>query len=345
MKLKVLAIRTDFGHHGEYFGYKQILKYTHPHIVLGIDERSKTMQVNRLKLNYPWLFEFEAYKLRKEIDLVHILYGEDYLRWSTKLFKNTPVVATFHQPPAILEREVRHGDYRGRVGRYTHLLTKDRFEKLSAAIVTNPAQAQVLKKVMPESKIHYIPLGLHLDNLNLFYERRPNDIVEKSIITVGNWQRDWDFYFRVVEKCPHYNFVLVNRNLERSIVEKTKGYSNLKYYSDVSDTELFELYLNSKLQFLPVLGIAGSNAFLQGLSLGCPVVLTNINSEQPNSEPDFIRLYETDSVEDAVKQIDFFISLNTISRRSIQHLCNKYANQFSWEEVANKTTTLYEQLI
>src|ERR1044072_3393663 len=112
--MRVLAIRTDFSHHGERYGYKQILKYIDPLMVIGINVRDPLQRRFFLKGRYQWLFEFEAFRFRDKIDLVHILYGEDYYRWSGSLFGKTPVVATFHQPPEILEREVLKGDVRGR---------------------------------------------------------------------------------------------------------------------------------------------------------------------------------------------------------------------------------------
>ena len=45
MNIRVLAIRTDFKHHGEDHGYKQILKGIKPVITLGINERDPNEKV------------------------------------------------------------------------------------------------------------------------------------------------------------------------------------------------------------------------------------------------------------------------------------------------------------
>ena len=105
MVMKVLAILTRFKHHGEHSGYKQILKYIKPIFELGINE-DDGVNVGKLKLKYQWLFEWESLRYRKHVDLVHVMYGEDYLRFSPYLFRKIPVVATFHQPAASLEREI-----------------------------------------------------------------------------------------------------------------------------------------------------------------------------------------------------------------------------------------------
>lgn len=343
---KVLVIRTDFRHHGDNFGYKQILKFIKPIKILGVNERSE-QKISLLKKKYQWLFEFEAFTKRKGIDLVHILYGEDYYRWSAFLFRKIPVVATFHQPPEILEREVLKGDVRGRIGRITHTLTTSRFKKLSAAIVTNPSQKRVLEKVMSSDRIHYIPLGIYIDVLNAKFR---DIIVPKTgkwkvnIITVGNWMRDWDFYILVIERCPDFHFHLVDRKISRELLDRISRLENVSYYPDLPDEELFELYKSADMQFLPVLGIAGSNAFLQGLALGCPTLVTGFDND-PEENYDFIRHYRRNDVTDCIDKMKAIADLPENEKTQLRKMANQYANQFSWESVAARTKELYRKLI
>ncbi len=350
MEIKVLAIRTDFAHHGEDFGYKQILKYTNPFEVIGINERGELKTRSMLKKKYQWLFEFDALKWRKKIDLVHILYGEDYFRFSSFLFKKVPIVATFHQPASILRREVLVGDYRGRIGRLTHLLVKNRFKNLAAAIVTNKTQIDVLKLVMPQEHIHYIPLGLHIESFNESFNKsitgeNNSNKQDINVITVGNWQRDWEFYLKVVSHQYNWTFHLVNRNIELDLLKKFESYKNIRFYPDISDEDLFALYLKADFQFLPVTGIAGSNAFLQGLALGCPVVMTNINADEFCNENEIISLYEKDNLMDCFDKMNSFANMPVNIKKNIHVKANQYANQFSWEYVATKTIELYKSII
>ncbi len=343
---KVLAIRTDFQHHGEDFGYKQILKFTQPFKVIGVNERNAAEKTPSIKKKYLWLFEFDLLKYSKDIDLVHILYGEDYYRWSYRLFKK-PLVVTFHQPADILEREVLYGDYRGRIGRITHIVNKNRFKHLVAAIVTNKTQIDVLKKVMPEERIHYIPLGIHVERLNTkFYQGLTENIdyqTTSNIITVGNWMRDWAFYLETVKQCPEWTFHLINRNMDKAFLKTLP--SNVKYYDDISDAEMFNLYLSSSFQFLPLVALAGSNAFIQGLGLGCPIVMTDINAEEFVNDKEIITLYEKGNVLDCVNKMKDIIMRTSEKRTELRKKANSYANQFSWEMAANKTIELYKKLI
>ena len=60
--IKVLAIRSDFVHHGEHSGYKQILKYTNPYQVIGVDERAVPKQSIYMN-GYCWPYEFAWVKV------------------------------------------------------------------------------------------------------------------------------------------------------------------------------------------------------------------------------------------------------------------------------------------
>jgi glycosyltransferase involved in cell wall biosynthesis len=347
MGINVLVIRTDFGHHGDQFGYKQILKFTHPYKVIGIDERNKKDEASFLKKKYPWLFEFTALKFRNKVDLIHILYGEDYYRWSGSLFKRIPVVVTFHQPAETLMKEVLTGDVRGRIGRITHSLTRSRFKKLSAAIVTSPSQISILEKVMPLEKIHYIPIGLHVETLNEKFGKREEKKISTplSILTVGTWMRDWDFYFKIVEACPDFNFHLVDRKISKDVYDKVTQFKNLTYHADLSDDKLFSLYLRADLQFLPVSGVAGSNAFLQGLALGCPTLITDLGHKETGNIDDFILYYDMGNVSDCINKINEIAGFSESKRKLSEEKANAFSNQFSWQEIANKTMNLYKTLI
>ncbi len=345
--VRVLAIRTDFQHHGENHGYKQILKRIKPQVTLGIDERSSAEQKNVLFRKYQWLFEFKALRYISQIDVVHILYGEDYFRFSGRLFKSKPLVVTFHQPAEILEQEVLHGNIRGKVGRLTHLMNKNRFEAIDAAIVTNPAQKEVLRSVMPGDRIHVIPLGIDVSSLNKLYRKhQPKAFNGQTVITVGNWLRDWDFYFKVVKACPHVTFHLVNRKLDAKFRKKTRSFQNLHFHDNVTDQELATLTLQCDIQFVPIKGLAGSNALIHGFALGCPLLVTGLDQEDLyGSNNEFVWRYEKDNLHHCVEQLNQLLNLHPEQLKSLQDKAFEYAQRFSWDHVAGLHMELYKSLL
>ncbi|MCF8262738.1 MAG: glycosyltransferase [Melioribacteraceae bacterium] len=347
MDIKVLAIRTDFKHHGENHGYKQILKGIKPKFVLGINERDPEEKIPTVFKKYQWLFEFKAKKYENEIDILHILYGEDYFRWSARLFKKVPIVVTFHQPADSLEQEILHGNLRGRIGKITHQINKNRFQKISAAIVTNISQKEILTQVMDAEKIFVVPLGIQLDELNALYKNRPKrKESEPTLITIGNWLRDWDFYFKIVEKCPDWNFQIINRSLGEQYKNLCESFPNVRYFENVDDDKVNELLLEADLQFLPVTGMAASNALIQGLGLGCPLVLTETEKDnQYNSEMDFIKLYKKGDTEDCINRIKSIVELRDNEKNILQDKANLYAQNFSWHNITQKTIDIYKSII
>jgi glycosyltransferase involved in cell wall biosynthesis len=341
--MKVLAIRSDFVHHGAHSGYKQILNYTKPYKVIGVNERSSVDQ-SKLLNAYCWPYEFVGYRYRKEIDLVHHLYADEFFRFSARLY-SVPIVGTFHQPPELLERDVLFGDLRGRVAKLAHRLNKNRFKHLSAAIVTNPNQAVVLEKVMPRERIHTIPLGLHINRLRPFYNLAMEQESKAQVITVGNWQRDWDFYFELVKKSPEIKFVLVNRKLDGNYQKMANGLSNLSFYENVDDEELYQLCAESDVQFLPIKGMAASNAIMDGLALGCPLVITDIGLTAFSGVNHIVKGYAQTDISEAITQINSFVNQSILSKQETRKACHLYAEQFDWKVIAERTVTLYHHVL
>ena len=283
-------------------------------------------------------------RYRNDIDLIHHLYADEFFRFSARLYK-VPIVATFHQTPELLERDVIYGDLRGRIARYTHLINKKRFNSISAAIVTSPNQIEVLKKVMPIEKIHHIPLGIHIDRLKPFYIGHKKVENTKNVITVGNWQRDWDFYFQLVKNCPDYNFSLINRKLDDVYKNNLSDFPNITYYDDVSDEDMYNLYLEADVQFLPLLGIAASNAVMDGFALGCPLVATDLGMTEYNDHRDIVSLYEKDTVESAKKLLTSFLNKSLENKRELRKKSHQFARGYTWKEIARQTVELYKKVL
>lgn len=344
-----IVIRSSFYHHAKHAGYKQILKYTQPKAIFGINENEPAPSIWKQK--YQWLYEFEAYRYAKEhpIDLLHILYGEDYFRFSTFLLKKKPVIVTFHQPPEILQREIHYGDVRGKVGRLTHLITKNRFKNLSAAIVITEAQKAILSEVMSTDKIHVLSLGADLNTLlNKAKTMKKDRFAKKQILTVGNWQRDWDFYFEMLKFCsvkhPDWNFVLVCRNLPDQYKAMAPEHSNL-FYKEFNDEELISFYTESRMQFLPIKGGAGNNSVMESLALGCPLVMTDIGTRSLEEENSFIHLHTKKSLESAEKEIEEFITVSGEGLEEISKKMLKYALNFDWSVIGAKTLEIYKSVL
>ena len=348
--MKVLSILTRFKHHGENSGYKQILRYIKPTFELGINEDAN-VKLPSWKAKYQWLFEWESLRYRKQIDIIHVMYGEDYLRFSPFLFKKIPVIATFHQPAASLEREIAKGDLRGKVGRLTHLITQSRFEKLAAAIVTEKSQKSVLMKVMDEDKIHVIPLGVHLTHFVDASREFAKDGITKNgnqIITIGNWLRDWDMYRNVVRQCrithPTWEFHLVNRRIEQSLRDELTNLGVI-FHDNISDQELKKLIFTSSLHFLPVIEASGNNALFESLALGCRIVLTDVFNGDFFIENPAVTLHPKGDVDNTIDILKSLMTTSEIEKEKVFDLCRSVSKKYDWQEIANRTLAVYKSIL
>jgi glycosyltransferase involved in cell wall biosynthesis len=169
------------------------------------------------------------------------------------------------------------------------------------------------------------------------------------VLSVGNWLRDWGFYFELVRKCealhPELKFVLINRNMPEEWMSEINQRTNLTYLSNVNDEELFSLYMKSSVQFLPVKSAAGNNALLQGLVLGCPLLMTNVVSDEFPFKGKFASFYEKDNFTNCIQEIKYFSSIAENESLIIEKSAISIAKKFDWEQIAIRTEEIYKSVL
>lgn len=341
--MRVLLIRTYFKHHSKASGYKRLGDFIENSVVIGYNELAFNQRLNWLLKRYRFIYEFIGFRmsLMRSFDIVHLMYGEEYFRFSHLLF-NSAIVVTFHQPPEILRQELQKGSAMGRVMHLTHRLTKKRFSKVSAAIVLTEPQKEVLKEYISEHKIHVIPLGVDIKGASHKMPLQRKQIV----LTVGNWQRDWNSYLEVAKyfenNYPDVKFYLVNRKLPQALTTKINSTANIHLFQDITDNELSQLYIESSVQFLPFIGATGNNSLNEGLSFGLPVVSNILPSPLKNTS--FSKEYV--GFEDAIELILLFLTINDrLEWLSLSNQAYDYANSIGWESIAKRTLEIYRDIL
>lgn len=343
-----LAIRTSFAHHAANSGYRQLLRFTQPVAQVGLDERRGRPPIWPYR-SYHWLYEFDAaflaYRLR--VDVVHVLYAENYFRFLKLLCPSIPVVATFHQPPDLLESELRDGSFQGRIAGFTHRLTTGRFAKLAAAIITSEAQRSPLERFVDPARIHHVPLGVDAAEMMRAADEIPTSPNPSSVLTVGNWKRDWNLYFEVVRASqrlhPEWRFTLINRQLPPQWVGVARGLKNLTFLPGVPDAQLFAAYKSASVQFLPLIGAAGNNAVNESLAFGCPVV-SNVDLGF-GSDASGVVVNASSSVPRLLASIDRFLLASSPERTSVVEQSRQLVLQRDWAVVAAKTIEIYRSVV
>jgi glycosyltransferase involved in cell wall biosynthesis len=342
-----IAISWYFAHHAGHNGYKQILAHTRPAAVLGIDERQPHM-IGKWHRSYPWLYEFRAWRMHRKnpCEILHILYAETYLRFSPWLFGSTPVVATYHQPPTVLRKNLLRGSQTGRVSNLVHRLTRKRYQKLAAAIIISEDQRPVLEEFVDPGKIHLIPLGAPAGHL-IGEEARLRRLRDPDhILTVGNWLRDWEFYFDFVSRCqsaqPTWRFTLISRNLPARWHACALAAPNLSWQRDASDEALLTAYAGANCLFLPLLEATGNNTVNEALAMGCPIV-TNLPLGIPGEATLVTRCGKSPG--DFTAAIERWRHASDSDHETYRQTAQDAVRQLDWSVTAASTLELYQSVI
>ena len=173
------------------------------------------------------------------------------------------IVASVHQPVERLLRD------------------REAMSALSVAdaiVAVARDQADQIRQLGLSASVHAIPHGVWTDNFSPAAERRPVARPGRDrVLLVGNYLRDWELARDVVNTLtPRGLRCLV---LGSAVPPGTFNGNELVLVADrVSEAELIELYDTSAAMFLPVLAATASNAVLEAMAAGCPVVCPAIPS-------------------------------------------------------------------
>ena len=193
-------------------------------------------------------------------DIVHFLDGEHsgqflprILRWAA--LSGIRTVATFHQPPNVLRDVLNPAILR-------------RFDQI---VLVSPSQRSYFSRHVAEDRLHVI---LHGVDAEFFHPApRRNSPAAIRCITVGHWLRDWEVFRAVVCRMPSITFeVVTSRDMGLG------GLPNVRQHRNVSDAALADLYRSADILFLPLTESTASNALLEGIASGLPVVVTDLEA-------------------------------------------------------------------
>ena len=346
--MNILTIHSAYAHHSENSGYKQILKFIKPKHSLQYNERDLSDK-NWFQLRYRWSIEFEIRKYLKETDLIHVLYGEEYLRFTPFLYPKKPLVVTFHLPPSTLKQHLEIGNGMGKIDSLTHKLTKARFQKIDRVIITEKNQSEALNGIIPEEKIRVIPLGIYLNDFFDAHKTFSADNLkrEDKVIVLGNWLRDWGLLKAVANLLNNKGVKvhLVGRNIPKEIKADLSAIKNIQIEKDLTDLELKKLLYSCKVSFLPLKEAAGNNALMESLAMGCHVVMSDVVSTQFPFKSNALNLINNTTPEKFVSKVLEIYNLSQSDYDSFAKQGQDSVMPYEWSQVAKKTIEVYKELV
>jgi glycosyltransferase involved in cell wall biosynthesis len=346
-------IRTDYTHWGEYTAFNSFLNYFDPgrfkitmrNVPVG-DERfripiTSLKNYYRKKIRVKGVREYKLNDLAAEISvffhslfknfhLVHFIDAEHSMMflpgWYRKYrwLKSFPkIVATFHQPPSIIEP----------------LINIDIVKQVDRVLVVSPVQAEYFARYLPRDRVHTILLGVDTQH---FQPLPGNPARKKSkkfrCLSGGFWLRDYQAIFKtakLLRDTAGIEFHLVVAGLD-----PPPDAQNIIFHENIPDAELLDLYQTCDVLFLPMRDATANTFLLEGSACGLPVVSTDLPSIKtyfPGQEAILVK--DNDPAAFARVITDLYNNPSRLSRMS--KLARKRAMELSWNNICKEYERLY----
>lgn len=351
--MRIHLIRTHHPHWGQYTGAHQFIR----HLERGrfqVDERVVTMgdddfpiRIGAVRLPVKFLVRLQGMRVyglndllaevatgrqwwRQEFDLLHYLEGEHTLQFLPQIMSKLgslksrpPIVATFHQPPELLDR----------------LINLSIVQHVDHVIVLSPEQVSYFTQHLPTDRVSMILHGVDTD----FF--RPADHKTAGsfqCLSVGSWMRDYDAILEVAQRLrsvPQFEFQIVSRAVADRPVP-----ANVSVQTGIDDDSLRTLYQEADVLFLPVTSATANNAILEGIACGLPVVSTDLASLRtylPGQEAIMVGDNDPEQLAEALLKLYHHPQL----REEMGLAARQRALQLSWSSIAKQHESLYERLV
>jgi glycosyltransferase involved in cell wall biosynthesis len=262
-------------------------------------------------------------------DVVHYFDGEHTAQYLPRLlekrrFLRGRTIATFHQPPHLLER----------------LVDPRAAACLDAVVVVSPTQRAFFEDFVPPERVRWIPLGVDTEFFRSRASRRAAGPLR--CITVGHWLRDWAA-MRALAQLLAQRSAEVELHVVTDRETGLEGLPNVRRYSGLTDAQLLSRYQQSDVVLLPLTGSTANNALVEGLSCGLPVVATRLPSVEayvPASAALLVHANDPELLAHALDELR-----DEQLRATMGHAARKRAEQLSWSRIAACYTDAYRGLL
>ncbi|MBO0711229.1 MAG: glycosyltransferase family 4 protein [Acetobacteraceae bacterium] len=347
-RLRLRFEHTRYGHWGGRSGYPRLVEYFDPELIIvqrhgaadSDDEispwlrplkpalramlRRRPMQwykVSDLSAEFCALGEC----LAGRVDLLHFLDGEHSGQFLPRLLRRAgsrvKTVASFHQPPDLLERLVDPA-----------LLAH--FDRI---VLMSPSQRPYFEGRVADHTLSVILHGVDTDFFHPSEGKQPTGALR--CVTAGHWLRDWRLFRSVAERLPEVEFHVVT-----SHETGAADLANVFHHQGVDDPTLAELYRSADILFLPLINTTANNALLEGLASGLPVVTTELESTHAYLNGDERFLTPSGDAEACAAAIRR-LQADPILRSRMGQAARRRAEELSWPRIAEQYTALYKGLL
>ncbi|WP_452231443.1 glycosyltransferase family 4 protein [Lacinutrix sp. MEBiC02595] len=334
MKDRHYVLTKEWARHGKYSGYECLLDLLHfPKVLVKgffMPYRIAHFFGKRTQLkNYKGETVAKEWRILKQIfkaKTVHVLYGDmdfyylQYLKRFPFNIKPSKIVATFHHPPAELEK---------RMG-YTRKKVLGTLDKI---IVMGSNQIPFFEKYT-NAEIRFIPHGIHLD----YFTFNPEIKRANKVLIIGVSHRDHQrniAIIKAVQKIVAIEFLVVMRS-EYAVLYQ--GLPQVEIHTEaVSDDDLLHYYQTFGAVLLSLTDCTASNTILEALACGCPLVVNDVGAVRDYiPKTSGLPVFDTADISGSALYLKELVENKNYSRK-ISSLQRELALHYDWRIIAKKT--------
>jgi glycosyltransferase involved in cell wall biosynthesis len=263
---------------------------------------------------------------RPAVPIFHVFYGDCSGKRLPALlrhrFSDAVIVSSIHQP--------------------VHRIRAD--ETAWAAVVASDAiitvsqlQAQDLSTWQLSAHVHPIPHGVWTS----VFRPSVSSAHAGYVLLVGSYLRDWPAAKYAIRQLARAGVrcVALGAGSRDHLAGDDVRVEGLQR---VSEEELVRLYHGAAAVFLPFLEATASNALLEAMAAGCPVVCPNLPSLVGEYLGDDIDAYPPNDVDAGVSRLLHYAADDT-ARSARSHALVTRARRFDWASLEPRYRAVYSQ--
>ncbi len=271
--------------------------------------------------------------LRRRIDAVHFLDAEHSMlffpgwrRRLGRLASKTRILASFHQPPGILEKTVDPGIVR----------------RADAVLAVSSEQADFLRALAPGADVRVLLLGVDTDAFSPPEAGPPAEGRPFRCLAGGVWLRDYDAFFRTARILGARAPGAFELHAVAGRLEIPAGLDNVVAHRDVPDAELLGLYRGADALFLPLKAATANNVLLEGMACGLPIVSSDLAAVREYAGNGGARLVKGNDPEAFASELEA-LRRDPDLRARMSRASRARALSLSWQNIAVEYARLYEE--
>jgi glycosyltransferase involved in cell wall biosynthesis len=261
--------------------------------------------------------------------IFHVIYGDCSGKALPEIvrqrFPEAKIVSSIHQPVSRLKADRQA---------CSALAASD------AIVTVSETQARELAGLRLAAPIHAIPHGVWTRAFHPEFDS-PGQHYRNDVLLVGSFLRDWDGAKEVVEALARdgVHSIAIGAGTREHLAG---GEDHVEVLSRVSEAELVEMYRASAVLFLPFLAATASNALLEAMSAGCPVVCPRLPSlvEYLGDELD---CFDEGRYDLACARILHYVR-NPSARHAKGRDLRMRASQFDWAHLKQRYEAIYREV-